>query len=209
MMSPTIEDARSGSALHAAKRQLRLEVAVARDALDPAAREAGSRAIAERISGLESFLQARTLLVTLPYRSEWDTTRLARLAIEQGKTVVAPRVDAAARVLHLHSIADLRTDVAPGWRGIPEPRHHRPRVEPDAIDWILVPGLAFDRSGRRLGYGGGYYDRLLPLIAAAAARVAGAYDLQLVAHVPSAPHDLFVDWIVTPSETVTIPNRAS
>jgi len=157
---------------------------------------------------LPSFATARTLLVTLPFRSEWDTTRLARLALEQGKTVAVPRVDASARVLNLHSIADLGVDVAPGWGGIPEPRDYRERIDPEAIDWILVPGLAFDRSGRRLGYGGGYYDRLLPLIPASAARVAGAYDLQLVPRVPAAPHDLLVDCIVTPSEIVSVERRS-
>jgi len=207
-MSPTTDDAPGGSALHAAKRRLRSEVAAARDALDEAAREAGSRAIAERIVVLPSFATARTLLVTLPFRSEWDTTRLARLALEQGKTVAVPRVDASARVLNLHSIADLGVDVAPGWGGIPEPRDYRERIDPEAIDWILVPGLAFDRSGRRLGYGGGYYDRLLPLIPASAARVAGAYDLQIVPRVPAAPHDLLVDCIVTPSEIVSVERRS-
>ena len=67
----------------------------------------------------------------------------------------------------------------------------------DAIDWVLVPGVAFDRDGRRLGYGGGYYDRLLPLLSPRAARVAGAFDLQIVDRVPAAPHDVAVDAIVT------------
>ena len=64
---------------------------------------------------------------------------------------------------------------------------------------MLVPGVAFDRTGRRLGYGGGYYDRLLPLLGRAT-RVAGAFDLQLVDRVPCAPHDVCVDVIVTESQ---------
>jgi len=67
-----------------------------------------------------------------------------------------------------------------------------------------VPGVAFDREGRRLGYGGGYYDRLLPQLAARAVRVAGAFDLQLVARVPAAPHDVAVDAIVTESGVLAI-----
>ena len=76
-------------------------------------------------------------------------------------------------------------------------------VAPGAVDWVLVPGVAFDPCGRRLGYGGGFYDRLLPLFAPGTARVAGAFDVQIVPRVPAAPHDLAVHTIVT--ETRTIP----
>jgi 5-formyltetrahydrofolate cyclo-ligase len=65
-----------------------------------------------------------------------------------------------------------------------------------------VPGVAFDAACRRLGYGGGYYDRLLPLLPATAPRVAGAFDVQIVDAVPAAAHDLGVDCIVTESRTL-------
>ena len=78
-----------------------------------------------------------------------------------------------------------------------------------AIDWVLVPGVAFDRSGRRLGYGGGYYDRLLPLVASRTPRIVGAFDVQIVEHVPSGPHDITIDLIVTPTETIVNCIRAS
>ncbi|MET0203775.1 MAG: 5-formyltetrahydrofolate cyclo-ligase, partial [Casimicrobiaceae bacterium] len=65
------------------------------------------------------------------------------------------------------------------------------------VEWVLVPGVAFDVAGRRLGYGGGYYDRLLPLLPAHAPRIAGAFEAQMVAAVPFGPHDLTVDAIVT------------
>ncbi len=68
---------------------------------------------------------------------------------------------------------------------------------------MLVPGVAFDLAGGRLGYGGGYYDRLLPLLAPAAARVAGAFEVQLVDLVPATPHDLPVDAIVTESRLLS------
>ena len=83
-------------------------------------------------------------------------------------------------MLELRAIVDPDVDAEPGFRGIPEPRAGRPRIEPAAIDWVLVPGVAFDAAGRRLGYGGGYYDRLLPLVPPSSPRVAGAFDLQIV-----------------------------
>jgi 5-formyltetrahydrofolate cyclo-ligase len=116
--------------------------------------------------------------------------------------VVVPRVDVSARMLTLHAIDSLEHAIEPGYRGIPEPRAETPQVHPDDVTLALVPGVAFDAAGRRLGYGGGYYDRLLPLIARDVPRVAGAFDLQVVDHVPAAAHDHAVDVVVTPTRAV-------
>ncbi len=112
--------------------------------------------------------------------------------------VALPRVDGDTRMLDLHAVRDVARDTAPGYRGNPRARDRRFRASSaPTIDWVLVPGVAFDVAGRRLGYGGGYYDRLLALLSPQAPRVAGAFDLQVVAAVPAAPHDLIVDVIAT------------
>ncbi|MGH8800626.1 MAG: 5-formyltetrahydrofolate cyclo-ligase, partial [Casimicrobiaceae bacterium] len=123
-------------------------------------------------------------------------TALLLKALELGKTVALPRVDAAARSLELCRLTEPGRDVLPGYRGIPEPQAHCTALASAAIDWVLVPGVAFDASGHRLGYGGGYYDRLLPLLRPDAARVAGAFGLQLVARIPIAPHDVPVQAVI-------------
>jgi 5-formyltetrahydrofolate cyclo-ligase len=105
-------------------------------------------------------------------------------------------------MLDLHAVCDPAEDVAPGYRGIPEPRRHCAAVAIESIDWILVPGVAFDAHGRRIGYGGGYYDRLLPMLPATALRIAGAFEAQLVDRVPTAPHDLPLDAIVTEARVI-------
>ena len=191
-----------GAALRDAKRSVRERALAARDALPVAARAAASERIAAAIAALPSFAAARTLLVTLPFRSEWDTRLVVARALDAGKTVVSPRVDPPARMLTLHRIGDLARDVAPGYRNIPEPLAHCPAVAAADIDWVLVPGVAFDAAGRRLGYGGGYYDRLLPLLPARAPRIAGAFEAQMVDAVPFGPHDLIVDAIVTDARIV-------
>jgi len=198
----------TGTALHEAKRAVREQALAARDALPPAARTAAGQAIAARICALPSFATARTLLVTLPFRSEWDSRLVAARALDAGMTVVSPRVDPAARMLSLHRIADLARDVAPGYRDIPEPRLHCAIVPFAAIDWVLVPGVAFDATGRRLGYGGGYYDRLLPLLRAGTPRIAGAFEAQLVSAVPCGPHDLVVDCLVTEARVLDLAQPA-
>jgi 5-formyltetrahydrofolate cyclo-ligase len=194
-----IADALIGPALHDAKRALRDQVLAARDALDPQDRTAASEAVAARVCALPSFQQAQCILLTLPFRSEWDTRPLFVAALAGGKTIALPRVNAQSRMLDLHGVFDLATHTAPGYRGIPEPSHTLPRIDIGAIDWVLVPGVAFDVAGRRLGYGGGYYDRLLALLTPGTPKVAGAYDLQVVPRVPAAPHDLTVDAIATPT----------
>jgi 5-formyltetrahydrofolate cyclo-ligase len=183
----------SATGLREAKRSLRARVLKARDALSPAERASASQAIAATLSQRPDFDSARVVLLTLPFGSEWDTRLLLAAALARGKTVAAPRVNVARRMLELHELRDAGLDVCPGYRGIPEPRGECPKIALAAIDWILVPGVAFDAQGRRVGYGGGYYDRLLPTLPASAQRVAGAFEL---------PHDLALDTIVTEARVI-------
>lgn len=207
MARPPADQPLAGPALHEAKRDLRARTIAARDALDPAARAAGSAAIVAGIAALPGFTRSRCALLTLPFRSEWDARPLLDRVLARGDIAVLPRVDAAARIVVLHRVEDIDADVTPGYRGIPEPLPTLPQVALAAIDWILVPGVSFDATGRRLGYGGGYYDRLLAQAAARVPRVAGAFDLQVHPAVPTAAHDLTVDIVVTPTRTLLAPAR--
>ena len=189
-------------ALRMANQALRGRVLAQRDDLPAETRTADSHAISARVEALPSFALAQTIVLTLPFGSEWNTRPLAARALRVGKRVVVPRVDRVARMLRLHAVVDLDADVVAGYLNIPEPRESLPIVEPDAIDWVLVPGVAFDGSGRRLGYGGGFYDRLLPLIRDSAPRIAGAFDVQIVDEVPTGPHDRRVDGVVSPTLTL-------
>lgn len=193
---------RQAAPLRAAKEALRAQIVAARLALPPHEHAVRSQAIAEHLTALASWQRARAVLLTLPVRGEWDASLVARAALATGKMVVLPRVDAPARMLALHRVDDLVRDIAAGRHGIPEPRAECALIAPGDIDWVLVPGVAFDAHGHRLGYGGGYYDRLLPLLAPEVARVAGAFDLQIVDAVPHAAHDLPVDAIVTESRHI-------
>ena len=199
------EDALQGAALRAAKLALRQRVLAERDALPAAVRRAASAAIAARVLERADFKAARAVLLTLPFGSEWDTVAVMRAALAEGSIVAVPRVDKETRMLELHAIADPERDVVAGYRDIPEPLPACPLVSRETIDFVLVPGVAFDRLGRRMGYGGGYYDRLLPLLSPRATRVAGAFDVQLVDRVPAAPHDIAVGVIVTESRELAVP----
>lgn len=197
-----------GAPLREAKQAMRALVAARRDALDPDWRAQASEALVRRIAALPSFEAARTVLLSAPFRSEWNTAALIDLAVRAGKTVALPRVDEPSRMLVLCAIREPAYDIVQGWRGIPEPAPGCERIDAGEIDWVLVPGVAFDRTGARIGYGGGYYDRLLPLLPPRAPRVAGAFSAQIVDEVPSAPHDITMDTVVTEDGIVVERARA-
>jgi 5-formyltetrahydrofolate cyclo-ligase len=189
-----------------AKRALREQVLRSRDALPAEARSRFGAAIRAALCARDDFRDARTVLLSLAFRSEWETRPLFAESWALGKTTVAPRVNRETRMLELYAVADLERDTGTGYLGIAEPLAHCPSVDPSAIDWTLVPGVAFDRAGHRIGYGGGYYDRLLPTLRVGARRVAGAFEVQIIERVPAAAHDLQVDAIVTEVRTL-VPQR--
>ncbi len=122
---------------------------------------------------------------------------MVRRALADGKRVVLPKVK--GKELELFEILDVERDIAPGAWGIPEPRETRTaRVED--IDLILVPGAAFDEQGNRIGYGAGFYDKLLPFYKGRT--VALAFELQMVSAVPAASHDVPIQKIITEKRVI-------
>jgi len=185
----------------AAKAALRRKILARRDALDPAARARLSAAALEQTQALDAFRQARVVLGYASFGSELDTRPFLRHVLASGRTLVLPRVDREARCLVLHQVGNLDTELRPGTWGIPEPVPARCRpVAPAEIDFVLVPGVVFDPDGGRIGYGAGYYDRLLGAWPEPApALVAAAFELQIVPAVPVLATDRRVDLVVTES----------
>ncbi len=163
-------------------------------------RRAEQAACERRFSELAGLDRSRVVCVYVSaFPEELDTWPLLRTVLAQGKRLVCPRVDRAARRLVLHGVDDLDLDLVAGAMGIPEPRADRPVVEPEAIDWLLAPGLAFDGEGYRLGRGGGYYDRLIPLLAPGALAWALCFESQWATALPRALHDVPLDGVASAS----------
>ena len=118
-------------------------------------------------------------------------------ALAEGKRVALPKVKGME--LELYEIGNFDLDVAPGAWGIPEPEHGRP-VKIEDIGLIVVPGAAFDESGNRIGYGAGFYDKLL--LSYRGRTAALAFELQIVTAVPADPHDIPVQKIVTEKRVI-------
>lgn len=178
------------------KDALRTEMLARRQALTPDERERRSLAAQEALVGSSAFSAAHQILIYITFRGEVGTERIAEAAVAAGKLLVLPRVVKAPRGLVLHSYSGDLATLAPGAYGIMEPRPEWPVVTLAQVDLVVVPGVAFDRSGGRLGYGGGYYDRLLPGLRHA--RLVGlAYESQVVDGLPRDPHDIPVDGLAT------------
>jgi len=201
MSSPDSSVAARGRELHEAKLALRTRILDARSRLDCATHAQASVSIADALALRSDFKVAETVCLTLPFGSEWNASLLAKIALTSGKIVAIPRVNIGNRMLELFRVHSLERDVAPGFRGILEPLAHCAPVPASSVGWVLVPLVAFDEHGRRLGYGGGFYDRFLPLLDASVKRIAGAFALQQVDRVPSAAHDLTMDVVVTETAT--------
>lgn len=177
------------------RKRLRREVLARRLALPEETRHSLSLAIARHLKGTEAYLSSQNVLAYASFRHEVDTAPIVADVRRRGKRLVLPRVDCTSRSLSLYAVQDPETDLLPGYQGILEPHPGCPRVEPGQIDLVLVPGLVFDRRGYRLGYGGGYYDRLLALMPEAL-RVGLAFCLQVVDRLPELPHDQGLDILV-------------
>ncbi len=190
--------------IQARKQALRQSIIAAREKLPEAERLRLSRAIVESIRALSAYRQAGTVLGYLNFGAELAAELWVRQALAEGKQVLLPRVNRASKHLDLYQVRDLEHDVAPGSWGIREPVAERCIKEeaPGTVDFILLPGVAFTRGGARLGYGGGFYDRLLAQMPHRPALVAGAFALQVVHEIPQEKTDRHTEWLVTEAETI-------
>ena len=191
------------STLTQRKRVLRNEVLSRRDALSEPARKLASQLITDRLLSLKEIEGARVVLAYVSMGSEVETSGFLQSVLDQGKRLVLPRVNRETRCLNLYAVGDLLGDLEPGTWGIREPQPERCEVLSDtrSIDVVLVPGVAFTPACKRMGYGGGFYDKLLGGWQGEARLIAAAFDLQMVQDLPTGPTDMGVDHIVTPTRT--------
>lgn len=180
-----------------AKKALRASIIAQRDSLDAALRREYSQLIAERVLALPEYRAARVVAAYASFGSELDTGVFLRDALATGKQLLLPRINRAARRLELRRAGNLDADLVAGVWGICEPAGTCPEVPARQVEFMLMPGVAFTMRGERLGYGGGFYDRLLTQVSPQTWRVAGAFDLQVVDDLPADAGDQRVHRIVT------------
>lgn len=169
-----------------------------REALSEESIREKSLEIARKLVGLAEFQASQNILFFLSLPSEVQTDEMIQQALSLGKKVHVPLVDAKHRRLKISEISGLDIGFERKQFGILEPGlAHLKIVPPETLDFVLVPGLAFDRKGGRVGYGAGYYDRFLKGVRGHAVSVGVAYDFQMLDSVPQTQFDVPVQKILT------------
>ncbi len=163
-------------------------------------RRRADESIAKRLLGMPGVTGARVVCSYVSLPDEVDTKKIITVLLTQKKTVVVPKI-VREGAMGLYSIGSL-DDLTPGVFDILEPKETCTEILPADVDLFIVPGIAFDRNGNRLGRGGGYYDRLLKNITVPI--VALTYDFQVIAQVPHTSYDVPVTTIVTELKTIEI-----
>lgn len=180
------------------KAELRRALGEARRRLGAAERRERSRRVVAACKRLDGFRAAAVVCTYVSFREEVETVELIASLLDEGRRVAVP--------VHLHgtpqpmAFAEIRSlaELVPNHFGILQPPHDAARyLSTAAIPLFLVPGLAFDPAGRRLGYGLGFYDRAFAAAAPDALKLGLAFDLQVVECVPADPHDVPMDFVVT------------
>lgn len=188
--------------LAANKKALRASIKQKRRALSIEYRQQASRKMQAELTRLPCYQAAEYIMLYMAMQDEVQLDELIAMVLKDGKKAVIPLVTGAG-LMEAVELSDM-ADLVPDKYGIKTVSEEKRRlIAPDKIDLIIVPGVAFDKAGHRLGMGGGFYDRFM-LRASRAVRAALAYDCQLLVAVPAEVHDLTVDYIITEKQNIAL-----
>lgn len=203
------------------KRDLRAEVRARLSRVSDTERSAWSAGVESRVMGLEAVKRGRAVLVFADVAAwkEPSMDGVARRLLGAGVRVASPRMGIAGGSVKTDPrveacwIGDWDGDFeralrAGGTVEVRSPREGLAVVDPREIDVAIVPGLAFDAGGGRLGRGGGWYDRFLPRLRADAVKIGVAFEVQIVEGVPVEGHDVRMDWVVTEGREMRVGSGA-
>ena len=184
--------------ISAAKIQIRDEIAHTISALSESEINEKTAAIESRLFAFANFLESKIALLYLSVNLEVQTDSIVQKSQSYNKIVVLPAFDPENYKMKLMKVDVFGQDLIPGPRGVLEPDASKCKVVPmDRIDIAILPGLAFDEKGGRIGAGTGYYDRLVPRIDITTRKVALTFEEQIIPQAPMESHDKHVDIIIT------------
>lgn len=156
-----------------------------------------SKIIAEKLYEMDYYKNAKRLMAFISFKDEIHTHDIIKTSINRGKSIVVPITLSETKELKVSELHDF-SELEVGFYDILTPKQEFIRfVDPNTIDLILMPGVAFAKDGYRVGYGGGYYDRFLAKLDKKVMKIALAFDLQVVDTVPVESFDIPVDMIIT------------
>lgn len=180
------------------KSDLRQKIRAALEKISPAVRAVESIGLCERLK--MQMPSAHAILFFAPLPDELDVWPVLEWSLAGGKIIALPSFDRDENVYLARRIKNPALEIVAGKFGVREPLSSCGEIPLKHFDLVLVPGVAFDLSGKRLGRGRGFYDRLLELVSGIKCGV--GYDFQLLEEIPTEPHDAKVDFVLTPSRCV-------
>lgn len=185
------------------KKDVRNAMIKRRESLSKESVKEKSLAIHQRLIEMRAWKDASHMMTYLDFRNEVETVSLIQSFFQQGKHAYIPVTNPKDYTLTVSELKDLEQDLRVANFGLLEPKKEALRpTDPKKLDLVIVPGVAFDRDGHRIGFGAGYYDRFLPQLRKDTVLLSLVYDFQLIPKVPREPHDISVDWILTESELI-------
>jgi 5-formyltetrahydrofolate cyclo-ligase len=180
------------------KQEIRDEIVQKITGLGQSPLAAKTKAIEERLFEFANYLEARIALLYTPALGEVDTREIIKRSYLYHKIVVLPVYNPQTKKMTLRKVDDPEKDLIQGPRGNMEPNPERCKTVPlDCLDIAIIPGLAMDEKGGRIGLGNGYYDRLIPDLPITTRKVGLVFEDQIVSMVPMENHDKYVDIVVT------------
>lgn len=180
------------------KKQLRKEVLERRKAISYEIIQDNSSKIHNKLKALDQYQGAQCIMLYLSFKNEVRTQEIITELFSKGRRVFIPVTVHKTKELIVSELLDLENDLEVGNFGVLEPKKEALRpVSPEIIDLVLVPGVAFDQRGYRIGYGAGYYDRFLPKLKKGTPTMALAHEVQMIEHVPNEDFDISVQYILT------------
>ena len=188
--------------LNLQKAALRTQIRGALQKISPAARNAMSAQICDRLKEQTIWKNAASVLFFAPLPDEPDVWLLLEDALAGKKIAALPRFDSASNSYVTCRVQNLRSNIVTGQFGIREPGAHCVEIPLNRLDLVLVPGVGFDLQGRRLGRGRGFYDRLLADVAGIKCGI--AYDEQVAGEIPAGSQDVRLNFILTPTRCAEI-----
>lgn len=185
------------------KKNIRNNILKTKDLLTATQIEGKSKSIYDSLLESNFYKDANCVMLYISFGSEVMTKPIIDDLFKRGKRVFIPVTVPKTKALIVSELKDYENDLAVGHFGVMEPIPEALRpVEPSILDLVIVPGVAFDKSGYRIGYGGGYYDRFLPRLKSDATTVSLAFDLQLIDEIPTQGFDIPVQYIITEDQFI-------
>jgi len=180
------------------KDEMRSNIVKALAALSAKEVEEKTTRIENRLFEFANFLESNIVLLYINSSSEVNSLKIIKRCFNYNKIVILPAFDTKKHKMKLMKIDNVDTDLTLGPRGILEPDPSQCNVVPiECIDIAIIPGIAFDEKGGRIGSGDGYYDRLIPSLSITTRKVALSFEDQIVPQIQMEAHDKYVDIIIT------------